>query len=474
VAAWLKRLTSLLGLDEIEADPRLRMICGALLYYFHMTFFDWWRSASALSTKGTESANYVPFFLFEGQRWSIFLNHEQTKVYLYVLGMLALLALFFLFYERRPTTSVVLLVFLWLNKVFFYLHDLRLFANFHHLHLIYTLAFLLAPSPYKLFFFRITLVVSYLMSGIIKLTPSWLLGEYFNSTPGKLPLLPDAAWFVTLAQQGIIVLELVLVWAWFAPYRWLRSGCWYLYIFFHLYSGLLVGFKYTSLMMPLVVAAFLDFSHPIQYGYRWQRNHWRIWLFEALLLAGSVYHLFIPGDTRLTHEGKYFGVFMFDANRAVEFQSTIVKGDQRFVLQIRRPWRNGAILETGWLEPQEDLEVQVEVYRHDELIKRYTPKGAVRDSSEQMVFNPKMLSSAQVRTFGDPYLYYFFAKEICARYRPDSISLTLWEQLDGHLYRAKLVDIPEFSPEAYPYSGWRHNPWIQIPGPEAPSSYRWW
>lgn len=473
VSLWT-RIGGWLGCDEVDSDPRLRLICGALLYYFHMTFFDWWRSASALSSKGTETANYVPFFMLENFRWLIFLNHEQTKLYLYALGMLALLSLFALFYLRRTTGVLLVMAFLWINKLYFYWSDLRLFANFHHLHLIYTLAFLISPSGSKLFFFRMTLVVTYFMSGLIKLTPSWLWGEYFNSIPGKLPLLPQNETLVRLAQQSIIVLELILPWAWFLPQRAPRLTVWGLYILFHLYSGVLVGFKYTSLMMPLIVGAFLDFREPIQAGYRFQRSHLRCWIFEALLLLGGFYHFLIPGDTRLTHEGKYFGVFMFDANRAVDFRAEIVKGEHSYVFTLHRPWRNGAILEDGSLEPADEPQMEIAVYQGSELVRQYRPKGTIKEGEERdLVFNPRLLTSAQVRTFGDPYLYYFWAKELCGRYHPDHLKLEMWEQLDGHRERAKLIDIEDFCQGDYRYSGWGRNSWILLPGPEMPASYRW-
>ena len=471
---WL-RLGHWLGASEVDADPRLRLICAALLYYFHMTFFDWWRSASALSTKGTETANYVPFFLVEHLRWLIFLNHAQTKMVLFGLGMLALMAMFALFYLRDSTLSLVILAFLWIMKLYYYWSDLRLFANFHHLHLIYTLAFLISPAGHKLFFFRITLVVSYLMSGLIKLTPSWLFGEYFNSIPGKLPLLPQQAWFVRAAQQGIIVLELVLPWFWFMRWRAGRLLVWGLYILFHLYSGVLVGFKYTTLMMPLIVGAFLDFDQPIQAGYRFQRRDLAPWLLQIMLLTGAVYHFLIPGDARLTHEGKYFGVFMFDANRQVDFRAEIVKGDRSYVLTVHRPWRNGAILEDGSLEPAGEAEVEVEAFRGSELTRHYKPKGSVREGMDRsLVLNPKMLTSAQVRTFGDPYLYYFFARELCERYQPDHLRLEMWEQLDGHTERVKLMDIQDFCQGDYRYNGWGRNSWILLPTADAPASYLWW
>ena len=50
----------------------------------------------------------------------------------------------------------------------------------------------------------------------------------------------------------------------------------------------------------------------------------------------------------------------------------------------------------------------------------------------------------------------------------------MWEQLDGHTDRVKLIDIEDFCSGGYRYHGFTRNPWILLPGPDAPASYRWW
>lgn len=214
------RLSDLFSSNEVDCDPWLKVICGGLLLYFHMTFSEWWEGAASLSMLGNELFNYAPAPLLENFRWLVFMDVFQTRTYFYALGMLGLFGLFSLFIARSSLTALCVLAWLFINKVFFYLCDFRLFANFHHFHLLYTLAFLLAHD--KLRFFRLTLAVSYVMSGMVKLTPSWLHGKYFNSLPEKLPMLPKIDWLVTAACVGVTLLELLGPLCWFTGIRWLR------------------------------------------------------------------------------------------------------------------------------------------------------------------------------------------------------------------------------------------------------------
>lgn len=462
----------LVASGEVDQDRRLRMVLAGLLLYYYVTFYNWWKgAASALSVKGTEVFNYAPTWVLENWRGLIFADHFQTKVYLWLLGMLALLGLFHLFYKDCCQVPMAILAFLFANKLFFYMMDLRLMANFHHLHLFYSAVFLI--SGRKLFFFRMALAVSYWMSAFIKFTPSWLFGEYFNSIPGKLPLLPENSTFVMLAMQGIIVMEIFGPLAWFSNrprWRYLSLG---VFIAFHLYSGLLVGFKYTTLMLTCLIPAFLDFDAPIQRGYRFVRRDLLPIGLMSLALAGGLWHFFIPGDVRLTAEGRYFGVFMFDANRTVLFHVTVEKGDKTFDFWVKRPWRNGAILEDGELETDTAYQVWGAIWKGDSVERKKAILGPIRDG-ETVVFNPQLFTTAQVRTFGDPYLYYFYAKELQRRYKPDKISLELFQQLDGHKQAFKVLDIEDFAALNPSYSGFFHNSWIRVPGKEAEESYQWW
>jgi len=463
VRHWLENL---FRCREVDRDPRLKIICATLLFYFFLTFFDWWHSSESLSTQGNQTFNYAPAAIFQNLRWLIFMDVGQTKIYLYALGMLALLGLFSLFYLRSSLLAMGLLAFLWANKLFFYLCDIRLFHNFHHFHLFFTLVFLLSRD--KLRFFRAALAVGYVMSAVVKISPSWLQGEYFNSLPDKLPLLPKISWVVTATSIGVFVMEFFGPWAWFTTITWLRRLTFGLFILFHLYSGVLIAFWYTALMVPLVVAAFLRFNRPLQAGWRFHPRHLAPLGIIAFVILSGLYHYCLPGDVRLTYEGRYFGFFMFDANRQITFETEIQKGDKTWDVQVFRPFLTGAA------ENDEDGAAQITgAYFEDGYLR--TKSAVVRpiEDGGQVVFNPEFFAKLDNLKSGDPYLYYFFARELMRRYHPDRVSLRLEVQLNGHIESVRLLDIPDFGKLNPTYSSFKHNDWITLPDATSPAAYRW-
>jgi hypothetical protein len=464
LAALRPRWDAALHCPEVDRDPRLKIICGCLLLYFQMTFSAWREQAAALSTLGNELFNYAPAPLLENFRWLVFMDHFQTQTWLYAQGMLALLGLFSLFLLPSSRLAVGLLGWLFVNKVYFYVTDFRLFSNFHHFHLLYTLVFLISAD--KLRFFRGALVVSYFLSGLVKLTPSWLFGEYFNALPEKLPLLPKLDWLVTAASISVIALEFLGPLCWFTRLRWLRRLSFGAFLGFHLYSGVIVGFWYTTLMLPLVAAAFLGFKEPLHAGYQFARRHLATFGIFIIALCGGFYPLFIPGDVRLTGEGRYFGLFMFDANHAVRFQARIRKGDQMWVVQVYRRWQHEHAPETL------DSGIRAARYRDQLLVETFEVNGPIRDDGE-IIFNPDYFTAARMRISGDPYLYYFYARELVRRHQPDRVSIRLDRRLDGHPEFVTLLNIPDFAALNPTYRSFTRNEWIQLPGPESPSTYRW-
>ncbi len=429
-----------------------------------MTFYFWRQNSAPISTRGNEIFDYVPAPLFQNLRSLVFMDGFQTETYLYVLGMLALLGLFSLFYLRSSLFALCVLAGLFVNKLYFYLGDFRLFTNYHHFHLLYTLTILVSQD--KMRFFRGALGLSYFMSAVVKLSPSWLLGEYFNSIAGKLPMLPKESWVVTSASVGVVVLEFLGPLCWFTRIAWLRRLSFGAFILFHVYSGVIVGFWYTTLMLPVVVAAFLEFNEPLQAGYRFLRRHLAVFGFFALALLGSVYHFVIPGDVRLTAEGRYFGLFMFDANHSVRFQTEIKKGNKSWLVQVYRSWNVPDDVTVV------DSSVRCEFHQDGSLTNRFEVTSPIRDG-DQVIFNPQYFASARMRMYGDPYLYYFYARELVRRYQPDRVSIHLDKQLDGRRGFVTLLEIPDFARLSPTYKSFAHNEWILLPGPESPPGYRW-
>lgn len=470
VSRLAQRIEDLLGTREVEEDVRLRMVLAALLLYGYLTFTSWY-GRPGLSTIGSRFFNYVPFWLFEDARWLIFMDGWWTKTYFYVLCMSGLLGLFWLFYKKKCLVPMLILAFLTVNKLLYYLSDLRLMANFHHIHLILSFFFLISRP--KLFFFRTALLVCYLLAAFTKFTPSWLYGEYFNSVPGKLPLLPKNDWVVAAAHHAVIGLELLGPFGWFSHRRWVRLASFGAFFLFHAYSGVIVGHKYTSLMLPVLIPAFLNFTQPMQYGYRFAWRQLPVWLLLGLTTLGGLVHFFIPGDVRLTAEGRYFGLYMFDANRQVRFRTEIEKDGRMVVFQIERPWRNGAILDDGLITNEFRTQVYAEFYLDGRQVRNFTSETSFVDG-DTILLNPQLFSLAAYRTNGDPYLYYFWAKKLCASYRPDRLKLEMWQQLDGHREQAKLLDIEDFCSLNPSYSAFRHNEWITLPDKDSHPTYQWW
>jgi hypothetical protein len=449
---------------EVDRDPRLRIICACLLSYYFMTFYYWWQMAVSLSTLGNKVFDYAPAGIFQNFRWLIFMDYSETKIYLYVLGMLALIGMFSLFYLRSSLFALCLLTFLFFNKLFFYLSDFRLFANYHHFHLFFTLVFLVSQS--KLRFFRLALVVGYLMSAVVKFSPSWFYGEYFNSMTDKLPLLPKLDWVVTSASISVIILEFFGPLCWFTRIGWLRRLSFCSFILFHIYSGVVVGFWYTTLMLPLVLAAFLRFDQPLLAGYRFSRRHLAAFGVFAIVIIGGLYHFIIPGDVRLTGEGRYLGFFMFDANRQILFQTKIQKGNKLWMIEFYRPFRGGN-------DPTVDpFQITCKYYENGLPVKKFIVTHSIEDGDD-VIFNPLFFIKADVRMYGNPYLYYFYARELVRRYQPDRVAIRLDVQLDGHPEVVRLLDIPDFAKLNPIYYSFKHNDWIALPGTNAIPQYRW-
>lgn len=455
-ARWRAWSYDLLGIAEVEGDSRLRMLLGALLFYFHVTFTNFY-GIPAFSTAGTEAFNYIPSWPFESLRWLIFLDQAWTDAYLSVLAALALVGVL-LTLAGRPHGATLVLAFLFPNELYYYLSELRVAHNYYHIHLMLTLMFLI--SRQKLFFMRLGLLCCYLDAGLSKLTPSWLQGEAFNSVPDKLPLLPQTEGFVVFASRALILLELLGPWLWFLRRKALRLASVGAFVLFHLYSVVIVGFLYPTIMFSTLAPAFWRFDQPLHAGYQLERRHWVSWAYVALLALGGLWSLIVPGSALLTAEGKYFGLFMFEANRGVRFHAEIVKGGRRMVLEVDRWPRTTAVADLAGRRAWG--EVRGTVYVDGESPRPLDAGRIVREAGV-VVWNPQLFTGGDTVVFGDPYLYYFYGKEVCRRYRPDRLSLRLESFLNRKPKAYTVLAIDDFCRLDPSYNPFWRNAWIQAP-----------
>lgn len=447
-------VSRLFAAGEVDRDPRLKLICACLLVYFHLTFQGWWEDPGSLCSEGAARFDAIPAPALADWPWIHFLDLFQVRLHLYGLGVCTWIALLSLALSRSSAMALALMTWLWVNKAWFYACDVRSFANFHHFHLLFTLSFLVARD--KLRWFRATLALGYLLSAVVKLTPSWLEGEYFLALPDHLPLLPKSELFVRGACLAVIALELLGPLCWFTGRRWLRRASFAGFVLFHLYSGVIVGYWYTALMVPLVALSFRGFDAPLQAGYRFTPRDLVTYALFAAALGGAACPLLIPGDARLTGEGRSCGLFMFDANHSTHFTATIRKGSQIWVIEVERNWQE----RPGELAP--DLRIRC-TYRDGErppVVADVAQPLAVGDT---LLINPAYFEKARMRVSGDAYLYWYWARELERRFAPDRLSIRVDRRLDRDPAVVTVVDVRDFAALAPEYRSFRHNDWIRLP-----------
>ena len=122
--------------------------------------------------------------------------------------------------------------------------------------------------------------------------------------------MPDA--LIPIATNIVIMMEMVGAWFLFSSHRILQRTALCFFIFFHLYSGILVEFRYPSNILPMLLIVFGPW-----YRYQvWPRNTVSIipWVFMVSLLLLQLSPRMIEGDEKMTLEGNKYGLYMFEAN----------------------------------------------------------------------------------------------------------------------------------------------------------------
>lgn len=455
---WLRKL---LAVSEVEESPRLRFLGAALLLSFLLTWLFWF-PRSGLSTLGESQGNFLPMWPVQDFPHFGLLSDSVTRSLMRLMGLAAVAGMFGFMQSGRCLWPMLVLAGEALAKLWFYLHDLRLAANFHHVHLILCLLYLF--STRKLFFFRVGLWLTYWLAAFPKLNSSWLYGEYFRSVPPGLPFFPRHDALIVGMSLYVLVMELLGPLAWLTSNRFLHRWMLASLLFFHFYSGLIVGFWYTSLMLPVVLGALWGWERPLAEGYRLERRHLWLWLYCCLQLGGGLYHLTVPGDVRLTAEGRYLGLFMFDANRRVVADLEVEKAGKRFHFTIEFGWPREEVLD--WT-----TRVQATVRLPGQKTRRIRNLRRPLEDEGVVILNPTIFRQSSSRMFGDPYLYFAWARSLEERYHPDRIGIRMLQQLDGHAEQVVMLDLQDA--RGLRYDPWRHNEWIGLPGPGAPASYRW-
>jgi hypothetical protein len=184
---WIER-----HLWEIEDSRSLRFFGGLLALTHCLTFLHWY------------FVGPLPMQLYAGDPlcWPVFENCTALRIvplgvfsflfyFYFVIGLVT--ALFF-FATRATALSWSLLLLLFFLKIFFYVQDLRLSSNVHYL--LFGAQFIYLFIPNKQMSLKAFIVSYFIASGLFKMSPSWLTGDWFMHHNVKRVKL--AEWFAAL------------------------------------------------------------------------------------------------------------------------------------------------------------------------------------------------------------------------------------------------------------------------------------
>jgi len=233
----------------------------------------------------------------------------------------ALLAAVYAMYRGLWVITHLLILILFLCKVYFTLTSyVDLNGNYDYYHNMFCVVYLFIP--YKVFFARLTLVFFYFLSTATKIHPSWVLGQYFTALKNGLPIFPAGSEiFMT---NLVVFMEMVGAWFLFSSNKVIQRLVFVFFVAFHLYSGILVGYRYPSIAMTPLLILFGPWFTP-SLNVPIDRRSIPGWaLMSALLGLQMIPHL-IEGDEKMTMEGNFYGLYMFEANH--QCYGAVTRGD---------------------------------------------------------------------------------------------------------------------------------------------------
>lgn len=389
------------AVSEIETNIVLQWVFGATIFSYFIAFNSWVDS-SALTIDAFHKATHTcwPYFQTCGE-W-LFLRtlpegYSQTILYMGLFGFL-ILSVYFIYRKDWTLAHLALLpAFLW--------HTLGVFVltysfSGNYEYYLFTFAFILLFLPHKEFFLKLSVVLLYFMSTVAKIHPTWVMGTYFSALKTGLPLFPD--WSIPIFTNLVIFMEMVGAW-FLLSRRWiLQRAALVFFLIFHVYSGILVEYRYPATVLPTLLVLFGPMYRHTRIPLGWRSSLGFLFLGAYLFIQlGS--HFLIPGDEKLTMEGNKYGLYMFEANHQC-----------------------------------------------------ISDARAIYDDGTERV---QYLESASARNRCDPYRFWFRIKRACERDpHISSVSWTFDHSINGGPF-LRIVDVSDAC--VLEYKAFVHNEWIK-------------
>ena len=305
---WYRKVFSI---DEIVENKALWFVFGASILSYFAAFNSWFYN-KATTVDAYLDGSYTCWPYFQNCENLLFLRtlpegYSQPFVYMVLFGLLVL-ATYFAFKKEWCRAHLALMpAFFWHAFVMFFM-TYSISGNYDYYLFVLTLVLLF--FPHKEFFLKLVLVVFYFAAATIKIHEGWILGTYFSALKTGMPIFPD--WSIPIWTNLVIFMQIVGSWFLLSSNKVLQRTAFVYFVIFHLYSGLLVGYRYPVTVLPSIIILFgpLFKYTPLPFD----RKSLAGWVLIMCLFISQFISVVIPGDVKMTMEGNKYGLYMFEGN----------------------------------------------------------------------------------------------------------------------------------------------------------------
>lgn len=391
------------SIKEIENSEILKLLFYVLIFSFFVTFNIW------IGSNAVTIGNYIngtqmcpPYFQSCGEYFFLeklpfYYTQETFYVFLYVLLLFGV----FSAYKKNWVMAhgSLLIPFIW-KVMWIFLFTYGTAGNFDYYDLVLAFAFLFLKE--KEYFVKLLFVLFYFLSSTIKIHEGWIFGNYFKTLVSGMPFIPDKN--ITFFTNILIFMQMVGSWFLLSNNKALQRLAFVYFSFFHIYSGIIVHFRYITISLTALIALFA-----IQKDWKIMKvskNTLAGYLLISFLIFGQLSAYFVTGDQKKTLESDYFGFYMFEANH--QCVST------------------------------------TKIYYLNKIVKNLTNSNYIANNR------------------CDPYHYWYRIKTICDRdSNIEKVSWTFDHSINGHKFE-RIVDVENAC--GLDYKVLKHNSWIKLDG----------
>ncbi|MCA9366352.1 hypothetical protein KC722_02115 [Candidatus Kaiserbacteria bacterium] len=297
--------------EEFRLSFILQVALAALVFCYFMVFADWVSRSAITLDSVINHAALCPTY-FQSCESLYFLRalpdgYSQSMWYMLLFGSLIVSAYFLICRRWSEAQWILLPAYVWHTLNVFVL---TYYGSGNYEYYVFVFGTILFFFPHKEFFLKLTLVLFYVMSTAAKIHPAWIAGGYFTNMSLGLPVFPE--WSIPLFTNLVIVMEMVGAWFLLSKHPLVQRTVLLFFVIFHLYSGVLVEYRYPATVLPMLLIAFGPW-------YRYQKPPLDKksvigWTFIGLLCILQLTPKMVVGDEKLTLEANKYGLYMFESN----------------------------------------------------------------------------------------------------------------------------------------------------------------